>query len=64
MQSRFEGSLRQIRGKILRLLDDGEFGDLAIARRLAHDERRVREALSALARDGLVIAEKGSWRIA
>ena len=64
MQSKFEGSLRQVRGEILRLLGAGSYGDLALAKTLTHDERRVREALRGLMKDGLVVSEKGSWRIA
>lgn len=68
MQSKFEGSLRQVRGQILKVLSSGigesSYGDLALAKKLAHDERRVREALRGLMRDGLVVSEKGSWRIA
>lgn len=63
MQSKFEGSLRQVRGSILRLLHSGAHGDLALARKLSFDERMVRAALSGLRKDGLIISEKGSWRI-
>jgi A/G-specific adenine glycosylase len=64
MQSKFEGSLRQVRGAILKLLTEGAHGDRALAQKLSFEERRVRQALLALAHDGLIRAERGSWRIA
>ena len=64
VQSKFEGSLRQVRGAILKILTTGAHGDLAISRKLEFDEKRVRDALSGLARDGLVVGARGSWRIA
>lgn len=64
MQSKFVGSLREARGAIIRVLNTGAHGDLAISQKLAFDERRVREALTALKRDGLVVSNRGSWRIA
>ncbi len=64
VQTKFEGSLRQVRGAILRILTTGAHGDLAISKKLSFDEKMVRDALSALARDGLVVGQRGSWRIA
>ncbi len=64
VQTKFEGSLRQMRGAILKLLTDGSHGDLALAKKLSFEESRVRRALSGLKRDGLICSEKGSWRIA
>jgi A/G-specific adenine glycosylase len=63
-QSKFEGSLRQVRGQIIKMLGTGAHGDRALAQKLSFKESRVREALIGLARDGLVLAERGSWRIA
>ncbi|MEY4747167.1 MAG: putative A/G-specific adenine glycosylase [Candidatus Parcubacteria bacterium] len=54
-QSKFEGSLRQMRGEILRQLHAGK--------QPRGDERMTR-ALSSLARDGLIVRQKGKWRIA
>jgi A/G-specific adenine glycosylase len=54
-QSRFEGSLRQVRGQILRELMKGEKG---------RKGKKWEEALASLARDGLIVKEKGKWRIA
>jgi len=64
VQTKFEGSLRQVRGAILKILTDGPFGDLAISKMLSYDEKHIRDALHALATDGLILSEKGSWRIA
>lgn len=63
MQNKFEGSLRQVRGAILKVLTNGAHGDLALAKKLASDAMRIRHALTALAHDGLIVSEKGSWRI-
>jgi A/G-specific adenine glycosylase len=63
MQSKFDGSLRQVRGSILKVLTNGEHGDLALAQKLPFDGSRIRQALNGLARDGLVQSEKGSWKI-
>lgn len=64
VQSKFEGSLRQVRGAILKLLIDGSHGDKALAQKLSFDGKRIRDALHGLALDGLILSEKGSWRIA
>ena len=64
VQMKFEGSLRQVRGAILKLLTQGPRGDLALAHELSYDAKKVREALSGLKRDGLVVPARGSWRIA
>ena len=54
-QSPFEGSLRQVRGQILRDLTKGEKGKKG---------EKWEKALAGLARDGLIVKEKGKWRIA
>jgi A/G-specific adenine glycosylase len=55
-QSKFEGSLRQIRGAVLRSLTTG--GNLGLR------NPNMLKALKSLERDGLVKKEKGKWRIA
>src|SRR3989344_3976492 len=55
-QSKFEGSLRQVRGAILRQLSEGK--------QPRGDASRLRLALRGLERDGLIVKEKGKWRIA
>lgn len=63
-QSKFEGSVRQIRGLILRQLSRKPSRQPA-RRRLAGCRRsQVREALVGLERDGLIKKQKGKWRIA
>lgn len=64
IQNKFEGSLREVRGGILKILTTGSHGDLALSKKLDFDGARIREALFGLQKDGLVLAEKGSWRIA
>lgn len=66
-QSKFEGSLRQLRGAILRELHRGltsvtalENGDVCRGR----TSTELKEALAGLERDGLIKQEKGKWRIA
>jgi A/G-specific adenine glycosylase len=61
-QPTFEGSLRQVRGEILRRLMKGESGIQPF------DKQRVKKkwekGLEGLARDGLIENKKGKWRIA
>lgn len=59
-QSKFEGSLRQIRGAILRELHTAP----SALKKLPFERKRVTDALAALARDGLIRKQKGKWRIA
>ncbi len=67
-QSKFEGSLRQVRGAILRELHSGQqTGDsLYVLIRANKHIRKIalEKALAGLERDGLVVKEKGKWRIA
>ncbi len=53
-QSKFEGSLRQARGEVIKHLANGFSIDLV---------GRYSEALAGLERDGLVVSQKGKWRI-
>ena len=59
-QSRFEGSLRQVRGAILRELHKGP----SLLKGLPFEKERMEDALVRLVRDGLIVKEKGQWRIA
>lgn len=54
-QSKFEGSLRQVRGQILRDLMNGKKGKKG---------KKWKKALAGLARDGLIVKEKGKWQVA
>ena len=60
-QSKFEGSLRQVRGVILRKL---HAGDEVSRGTLDTSSQNMRKALAGLMRDGLIVKEKGKWRIA
>lgn len=68
-QSKFEGSLRQMRGAILRALQKGPLSepDLSHCAKLFRtrklDLERMKEALSGLMRDGMVVKRKGKWGI-
>lgn len=59
-QSKFEGSLRQVRGAILRELHTDRF----TLKNLPFEVDKVENALEALERDGLIVKEKGRWQIA
>ncbi len=69
-QSKFEGSLRQVRGAILREL----YIKPSYVKSLPFKKKSVEKALAGLARDGLIVKEKGrrpegsarrdKWRIA
>ncbi|HEY4522452.1 MAG TPA: A/G-specific adenine glycosylase [Candidatus Paceibacterota bacterium] len=67
-QSKFEGSLRQARGAILRALHDSPESEANIRSDLKNlprsDLGKFKTALAGLAKDGLVVKEKGKWRIA
>lgn len=54
-QSKFEGSLRQVRGQVLRDLMNGRKGKKG---------EKWEKAWKGLERDGLIVKEKGKWRIA
>ncbi len=64
MQTKFVGSLREVRGAIIKALHDGAHGDLALANKLSFEGQMIRHALTGLKKDGLVVSQKGSWRIA
>ena len=73
-QSKFDGSLRQVRGAILRELHNGACREHTLLQRLNRSKisslnldisgRRLDDALAGLARDGMIREEKGQWRIA
>ena len=53
-QSKFEGSVRETRGKIVKLLAHGPFTDAALAKRSAESAVKIKTALRGLMRDGLI----------
>ena len=63
MQSTFDGSLRQVRGAVLKLLNTGSHGDLALAKKLSFEQTYIHKALEGLKKDGLVPGDRGGWPI-
>jgi A/G-specific adenine glycosylase len=64
-QSKFEGSLREVRGAILRSLHVGSKTSAPLMNDIrCRSLRRMEEALRGLTRDGLITKGKGKWRIA
>jgi A/G-specific adenine glycosylase len=68
-QSKFEGSLRQVRGAILRALHTGATTEpqlylLTCASKQVDSRKKFKSALTGLVRDGLVAKAKGDWKIA
>jgi len=76
-QSKFEGSLRQVRGAILRELHSSQLAEKALMKMIMKQnptiygrkeimiyQNKLNQALMGLERDGLLVKEKGSWRIA
>jgi len=58
--TKFEGSLRQVRGAILKALSRHEtINDLR-----SRYKKQFQKALKGLARDGLIVKQRGKWRIA
>ena len=67
-QSKFEGSLRQVRGAILRALHSGTKTGSSLRSDLKNPQRsdlgKFRVALASLVRDGLIREQNDSWQIA
>jgi len=63
-QSRFEGSDRQVRGKILRELTQHELSFDALVTRVDEPQERMKKILSQLAFESLIVQENGVFRIA
>ena len=59
-QSKFEGSLRQVRGAILRELHSGSITGPSIYVLIRANKKIVERALEGLARDGLILKKKGA----
>ena len=64
-QSPFKGSLREVRGALLRALTvDGPISRASLEERLPYEEERLTRALAALEKEGFVAAEDGeTYRI-
>ena len=64
-QSRFDGSVRQTRGAIVKVMLDGETRSVdALTTRLGHDEARISSALTALADEGVLRATTDGFALA
>ena len=63
-QSRFEGSLRQVRGAILRELHVRPRSEASLVSLIRPNKGYLKKALASLARDGLITKQKGKWQIA
>src|SRR6185369_3520907 len=63
VQSQFEGSDRQMRGKIVRELV--KYGSLTLEVLLTHesDKERLKRSLKALQKEGFIMEEKGVYTI-
>lgn len=61
-QSVFEGSRRQIRGKVLKLLIDGPMNQTQLLDKV--DDQRTREVLQELENEHLILRVKNTYRIA
>ena len=62
-QSAFKGSLRELRGKIIRMLDEKGKSILEV-RRACDNDPRTKEALDALMKDELIKYEKRKYKLA
>lgn len=62
-QSRFKGSLRELRGKIIRSLNDSP-QSLPALKRVCKNDTRTKEALDALTKDKLIKYEKRKYQLA
>jgi A/G-specific adenine glycosylase len=64
-QARFEGSVRQVRGALVRLLVDGAVDDPQLARAMSHfPSDLVAEAVEGLMDDGLVVETENGYALA
>ncbi len=63
-QSKFAGSVRETRGKIVKLLAGGPFTGAALAKRAAEPAAKINTALTGLVRDGLVKKNGRTFAIA
>ncbi|MFZ2832058.1 MAG: A/G-specific adenine glycosylase, partial [Minisyncoccia bacterium] len=62
-QSTFKGSLRELRGKIIRTLSS-ESRTLRALKPLCGNDVRIKEALATLTKDKLIIYEKRKYQLA
>lgn len=63
-QSAFQGSLRQVRGKIIKVLIEGEKTTSQLQNTTNDSHERVVQALTGLQKDGMVTQRNSRWRLA
>lgn len=63
-QSKFEGSLRQTRGAILKLLGKTPATKARISKTLDHNTERITQALKALEQEGFITKKKSTYHLA
>jgi A/G-specific adenine glycosylase len=63
-QAKFEGSLRQIRGALVRQLIQGSISERALLSINVADSYRIEQALKSLEQDGIIMKKKGRWHLA
>ena len=62
-QGRFEGSIRQLRGAIVRALISERATERELVNATGFDSRQVRAALEDLAEEGLVVSDTNHYRL-
>jgi A/G-specific adenine glycosylase len=62
-QTKFKGSLRELRGKILRALGE-ESVSLAVLKHKCDNDKRIKDAINALTKDGLIKYENQKYQLA
>lgn len=63
-QPKFEGSLRQMRGALIRRLLAGPLTQGSLLKVVTANSYRVEQALKSLAKDGMVVQKRGRWLLA
>lgn len=63
-QSPFFGSVRQVRGALLREIYAGAKTEAALSKKLLFKKEKIRGALSQLSSEGLIVCKKGRWSAA
>jgi A/G-specific adenine glycosylase len=62
-QSKFEGSLRQVRGTLLKELAQGPLTVATMVKKFPYTKERISDALLGLGKDGLVERKGSRWQI-
>ena len=62
-QSKFEGSIRQVRGAIIKQLTSDSQTLTKLCKMLPYEAERINEALKGLEKDGIVVQKRSRWHI-